>query len=40
MDWSIIYVAIWEAYRIGCWITVPVIFAVDNRQRALSNHAS
>lgn len=37
VDWTIIYIAVWSAYRIGAWITVLAILVVGNRQRALGN---
>ncbi|MFM0433746.1 fatty acid desaturase [Paraburkholderia aspalathi] len=36
-DWTIIYVAVWGAYRIGTCMTVIAFVIVGNRQRALGN---
>jgi fatty acid desaturase len=37
VDWVIIYIAVWGAFRIGGWTTLLAVFVIGNRQRALGN---
>jgi fatty acid desaturase len=36
-DWIVIAIAVWATYRVGKWATLPAIFIIGNRQRALGN---
>jgi len=37
IDWSIIYLSTWGAYKVGTWMAMLAIFVIGNRQRALAN---
>ncbi|KVW14648.1 fatty acid desaturase [Burkholderia cepacia] len=37
MDWTIICLTVWIAYRVGAWAGIAAIFVIGNRQRALGN---